>query len=257
MAVLVVDIGNTRIKWARFDAEGLGKRHAAVHSGWRPADYARRLFRQARGPERALVTSVAGSKVNRTVAAAARRAGVTAQFVSVPRRGGGVTVGYVEPWRLGVDRYVAAVGAHHLFRGVAVCVVGVGTAMTIDLVGADGRHRGGVIIPAPELMVDTLLHNTRGIRRRAQGGAMGEAGLFARSTRAGIVQGSRYAAAALIDRAVDEAQVLLRRKPLVVLTGGEAPAVRPLVQSPSVGVPDLVLRGLTVLSQTSAPRLRH
>jgi type III pantothenate kinase len=255
VAVLVVDIGNTRIKWAHFDAQGLGRRHAAVHSGWRCADYARRLFRQVRGLERVLVTSVAGSKVNRALAAAARRAGVTAQFVSVPRRAGGVTVGYVEPWRLGVDRFVAAVGAHHLFKGVAVCVVGVGTAMTIDLVGADGRHRGGVIIPAPELMVDTLLRNTHGIRRRAQGGATGGGRLFGRSTRAGVVQGSRYAAAALIDRAVHEAQLLLRRKPLVVLTGGEAPAVRPLVQSPCVGVPDLVLRGLTVLAQAPAPRL--
>jgi len=168
-----------------------------------------------------------------------------------------VRVGYLEPWRLGVDRFVAAVGAHGLFPAVPVCVVGVGTAMTIDLIGTDGRHRGGVIIPAPALMVETLFTRTHGIQRRAQGGGAGSVvGLFARSTRGGVMQGARYAAAALVDRAVVEAQALLRRKPLVVLTGGEAAVVRPLLKSPAVGVPDLVLRGLAVLAQGEVPPRR-
>ncbi len=256
MAVLLIDIGNSRIKWSRCEDGRLGKAHAGAHSRWRPADY-RQIFGRGGGPERMLVSSVAGSRVNRALAAAARRSGVAAEFVKVPRRAGGVRVGYAEPWRLGVDRFVAAVGAHALFPGVAVCVAGVGTAMTIDLVGADGRHRGGVIIPAPVLMVDTLLRQTHGIRRRAQGGASGAAGLFARSTRAGVIQGSRYAAAALIDRAVEEARALVGRRPLVVLHGGEAPLVRPLVQSACVGVADLVLRGLAVLAQPASLKRRR
>jgi type III pantothenate kinase len=188
--------------------------------------------------------------VNRTLAAAARSAGVAVTFVSVPRSGGGVRVGYLEPWRLGSDRFVAAVGAHELFRRIPLCVVGVGTAMTIDLIGADGRHRGGAIIPAPALMIEMLFTRTQGIQRRARGGSRGGgARLFAGSTRAGVVQGARYAAAALIDRAVEEARELLGgKRPLVVLTGGEAAAVRHLLKSPGVLVPDLVLRGLAVLS---------
>jgi len=257
MAVLLVDIGNTRIKWARLDGGRLGTARAAIHSTWRSGDYARRLFGPGRALERMLVASVAGSRVDRMLAAAARGAAVPARFVTVPRRAAGVTVGYLEPWRLGVDRFVAAVGAHHLFKGVATCVVGVGTAMTIDLITAAGLQCGGVIIPAPGLMVDTLLSSTHGIRRRARGGALGAAGLFGRSTRAAIVQGSRYAAAATIDRAVEEASALLGRRPLVVLTGGEAQAVRPLLRSSCVRVPDLVLRGLAVLSQAPQPRRRH
>jgi len=128
--------------------------------------------------------------------------------------------------------------------------VGVGTAMTLDLVDARGRHRGGAIIPAPALMVDTLFDRTAGIRRRSRGGSRGGTGLFGRSTRAAVSQGARYAAAALIDRAVEEGRVLVGRKPLVILTGGQAGAVRPLVESACVGVADLVLRGLAVLSQS-------
>jgi type III pantothenate kinase len=121
--------------------------------------------------------------------------------------------------------------------------------MTLDLIDTEGRHRGGAIIPAPALMVETLFARTHGIQRRARGGnGGGGLGLFARSTRAGVMQGARYAAAALIDRAVEEARVILGRKPLVVLTGGGAAAVRPLLKSPWLLVPDLVLKGLAVLS---------
>ena len=253
MTALLVDIGNTRIKWARFDGDRIGRQHAAVHSDWSVEDYARHVIGSGRDLGRIVVASVASPRVNKKLATAARRTGVAApEFVASRRTAGGVTVGYLEPWRLGVDRFVAAIGAHHLFKKKAVCVIGVGTAMTIDLVGPDGRHWGGAIIPAPGLMVDTLLKNTNGIRRRAQGGAAGRGnGLFGHSTRAGILQGSRYAAAAIIDRAAAEARDLLGRTPVVVLTGGEAPAVQPLVRSTSVSVPDLVLKGLAVLSEAS------
>jgi type III pantothenate kinase len=256
VSVLLIDIGNTRIKWARFDGERVGRQRAAVHSGWGGEDYARRVIGSGSRLDRILVASVAGARVDRSLVLAARRARAPApEFVVSQRRAAGVTSGYLEPWRWGVDRFVAAIGAFHLAKGRAVCVVGVGTAMTIDLIDASGRHLGGAIIPGPTLMVDTLLKNTDGIRRRAQGGAGGGNSLFGRSTRAALVRGSRYAAAALIDRAVDEARALVRgRSPLVVLTGGGAPSVQPLVQSACVSVPDLVLQGLAAISSEPAHR---
>ena len=257
MTTLLVDIGNTRIKWARFDGTRLGGPKAAAHSGWRTDDSAHHLFAPSRGIERVVIASVAGSAVNRALTAAARRAGAAPQFVTVARGGGGVTTGYREPWRLGVDRFAAIAGAHEIFNAVPVCVVGVGTAMTIDLVDAAGRHLGGVIVPAPNLMVETLLANTHGIRRRARGGVVGGRGMFARSTRDGIERGARYAAAALVDRAVEEAAPFLEREPLVVLTGGDAAAVRPLVRSRCVTVPDLVLRGLALLARDESRARRR
>ena len=150
-----------------------------------------------------------------------------------------------------VDRFAAMVGAHDLFKGVPLLVVGVGTALTLDLVGARGRHHGGAIIPAPQLMVATLLKETSGIRRRAQGGGSDAAGLFARSTKDAIGQGALYAAAAIIDRGVDDGALLVNTPPLVVMTGGQSPTVRPLVHSHCVGVADLTLRGLAVLAAGS------
>ena len=72
MALLLVDIGNTRIKWARLSGDRLGRSRAAVHAAWSPDDYARRLFGASR-PERVLVSSVAAPAVNRSLARATRR----------------------------------------------------------------------------------------------------------------------------------------------------------------------------------------
>jgi len=246
MALVAVDIGNTRIKWARVDGVRPGPTRAAVHAKWQAADYRRRLI--TAGTTGLIVASVAGPRVERALRSAARSARVPILFVTVPRRAGDVTVGYREPWRLGVDRFVAMVGAHHLFPKVALLVVGVGTALTLDFVSARGRHAGGAIIPAPALMVSTLLAQTSGIRRRAQGGGSPRRGLFARSTSDGITQGAAFAAAATIDRAVGEAAHAPGRRALVVMTGGEAPLVRPLVRSHCVEVADLTLRGLAVLA---------
>jgi type III pantothenate kinase len=253
VTVLLIDVGNTRIKWARLRGADLGRAHAAVHASWGTGQYARRLLGPTL-PEHILVSSVAGPRVRAVLTRVARAARVPIAFVAVPARGAGIRVGYAEPWRLGVDRFCGLLAAHRLFPGLPVCVAGIGTALTVDLVARSGRHFGGAIIPGPALMVQSLLSETWGIRRRARGGRRTNHGPFGRSTRDAIEAGAHYAAAALIDRAVDEGAALVGRPPLVVLTGGGAEGVRPLVRSPAVGVPDLVLRGLAVLA--AQPRAR-
>lgn len=247
MSVLLVDIGNTRVKWARFANGRLQRQRAAAHAGWQVDDFAEEVIGRARGIERVIVASVGGARLERRLIAAARRViGVAPQFVSTTRRLAGVTTAYAQPWRLGVDRFVAAIAAHHIASRRAVCVIDVGTAMTIDLIDAHGRHHGGAIVPGPRLMVESLLRNTSGILHRSGGNARGKS-LFAHDTRAAIEQGARYAVAGVIDRAVAEARRAVGASPLVLLTGGAAPAVHPLIRSAHSNVPDLVLRGLVAL----------
>lgn len=256
MILLVVDIGNTRVKWTRLVDGRMGKQHAAANAGWSAAQYARRVIGRAwsRGPGRIVVSSVAAEEANRLLVAAARQAGAPApEFVASQRSAAGVTTEYLDPWRLGVDRFVAAIGAHHLASGQPVCVVNVGTAMTIDLIDGSGRHLGGAIVPGPALMVESLLTQTNGIRRRATGGPSGVATLFARTTRTAIGQGSLYAAAAIVDRAIEEARGQLGSRPLVILTGGGSAAIKSLIRNTSVRLPDLVLHGLAVWARHTPP----
>jgi type III pantothenate kinase len=261
--LLLVDIGNTRIKWARLVNGKMGKQRAAAHAGWGVTEYARRVIgggwaRHAvdgRAPSgRIIVSSVAAEGVNRSVMAAARAVGAPVpEFVASERSAAGITTDYLDPWRLGVDRFVAAIGAHQLASRQSVCVVNVGTAITIDLVDGSGRHRGGAIVPGAALMVSSLLTQTSGIRRRATGGHTGRAGMFAKTTRSAITEGARYAAASVIDRAIEEARLQLASSPLVLLTGGGSADVRPLIRSMSVSLPDLVLHGLAVWARQMPP----
>jgi type III pantothenate kinase len=275
VTLLLVDIGNTRVKWARLADGRMGRQHAAANSGWGIKDYARRVLgkrwrvpavdpRRARGghlsetPEgdRVIVSSVAGSEVASRFVAAARRVGAPPpEFVTSQRSAAGVTTAYLEPWRLGVDRFVGAIGARHLASGQPVCVVNIGTAMTIDLVDGKGRHVGGAIVPGPQMMVSSLLTQTQGILRRARGGRGDRGNLFARTTRSAIGHGALYGAAATIDRSVEEARRQLGLKPLVLLTGGGSAAVKPLVENGCVSVPDLVLHGLAVWARHQRSRV--
>lgn len=247
MSVLLIDIGNTRIKWARAVGSRLGAARAAHHGGGSARDF-ERVIGTGGTVERILVASVAGTAVNAALERAVRRLRAPApEFLATRRSACGVKVGYLEPWRLGIDRFVALIGARAHFPRRPLCVVGIGTAMTIDLLGAEGRHWGGAIIPAPPLMVSSLLAGTRGIRRRARSGRRGAGpALFGRSTRAALEQGALHTAAAAVDRAVSEARALLGRTPRVVVTGGGVRNVLPLIHSATLEVPDLVLWGLAV-----------
>jgi type III pantothenate kinase len=248
VSTLLVDIGNTRVKWALLRGARFTPGKPMAHEG--KGDALTQLVQRAKGAERVLAVSVAGAKLERALARAARARGMALEFVTSGRRAGGVTNGYKEVWRLGADRWVGAIGAHALSRGQDVLYAMAGTALTIDLVTAAGRHRGGAIVPGPATMVASLLSGTHGIRRRAQGLAPSARRLFAADTASALAAGSRFAAAAFIDRAVDEAERMLGSRPVVLLSGGGATGLRKHLRCDARDVPDLVLRGLAVLAIT-------
>jgi type III pantothenate kinase len=245
VSVLLVDIGNTRLKWSVLRGEKLGRQKALEYAGLTAGDLERQVF-ATRGITRVVAASVGSTRLNRLLAAACRRkTGLSCEFVASARNGAGLTTRYRHPWRLGVDRFMAVIAGYHMARARGACVIDVGTAVTIDLVDTMGVHLGGAIIPGPQLMVGSVLKNTAGIAERASGAGLTR-GFFAQDTRAAIEQGARYAAAAVIDRAVTEAQRVLQRTPLVLLTGGAAMQIEPLLHSSYVSVPDLVLRGVAL-----------
>ena len=173
MNLLLLDIGNSRLKWAvvrqpyrpgqPFAAHGV----MAIRTLRSSALVWSRLFKAAGTPDAIYACNVAGRAVERQIRAASGRAGLKPpQFARSAAAAAGVRNAYPEPWRLGVDRWVQLIGAHHEHPGKDLCLVSLGTAMTIDLLDAAGRHRGGSIVPGPRLMIESLLERTAGIRRR-------------------------------------------------------------------------------------------
>jgi type III pantothenate kinase len=252
MSILLVDIGNTRVKWASVRGARLSRMGAMEHGG-DPAAMRAVIRRAPAGVDRIVAVSVAGPRLERAISAASSaRFGIRPEFIRSTREAHGVRNGYREPWRLGADRWVGVIGARELAPGKAVLVANIGTALTLDGVSARGRHLGGAIVPGPAFMVDSLLAGTHGIRRRARGDAANGGMLFATNTASAIAAGARFAAAALIERAVEEGVRSLGARPVLLLTGGGAPQIGRRIRMRTRIVPDLVLRGLLVFARGSA-----
>ncbi len=229
------DLGNSRLKFAPLHADGsIGEMAGVAHDGDGFADGWEALL-PAR-IEVAHVASVAAPALRvQLLDALAARSGRIG-LAATQRRWNGLEIAYADPARLGVDRFLALLAAHA--RGGACLVVGVGTALTIDLVDAAGRHHGGRIAPSPVLMREALHRRARQLP--AQGGAYRE---FAGDTDDALASGCLGAALALVERSRDAARRLLGEPPSLLLHGGGAAELTPHLAD-AVTDPALVLRGL-------------
>ena len=230
MSTWVFDLGNTRLKCAEVGADGLpGEPRAIAHDA--TGDW---LHALPRG-EVACVASVA-SEARRVALLDA----LSTRFARIHRvhtqpRLGPLRIAYPVPAHLGVDRFLALLDA--CGAGPAL-VVGIGTALTIDVLDADGGHRGGRIAPSPRLMREAL--HARATVLPETGGEYAE---FADDTAHALASGCEGAALALIERSLERATALLGTRPALWLHGGGAEALRERLP-PHRWVPDAVLRGL-------------
>jgi type III pantothenate kinase len=154
---LLLDVGNTAIKWRLAQAQGL------LDQGGRTASDPQALSEALTGLRwsQAALTSVAGPSLDGEVIAR------LSEICDAPVRHGmaeasrfGLTNAYQPPESIGADRWFAMLGAWHEHKG-PLCVVDAGTAITIDIVTSDGHHEGGYIIPGVDLMRHSPTNDTR------------------------------------------------------------------------------------------------
>lgn len=241
---LLVDLGNSRVKWAWLENGVLGAPGGTTHGGF--ADAAAALGRSGKRPDEVLLASVAAPALTQAVIEH-----LTALWPVPLRRartaasGGGVRNGYREPAQLGVDRWLAMLAAHGRY-GTAVCVVDAGTALTIDMVGADGLHAGGLILPGRALMRSALLQDTGGIAAAADlgDGVAAADGLLGRDTENCVRLAALRASACLVADCMEAWPAPAAGT--LVITGGEAPALIGALSRPAEHRPLLVLEGLAL-----------
>lgn len=245
---LLIDVGNTRLKWARLEAGRLDACGAATHRGAAPAEWLAALDASARRPEAILVANVAGPAVAHSIGEwALERHGLRPRFLQASARAGGIINAYQHPDALGVDRWLGLVGAWRRVRGPLVCIAA-GTAFTVDAVDASGHHLGGLIAPGYQLMIDTLLRRTSEIAPGLARAPAAADGLFGRNTAAAVELGALHALAALAARSVESAEIRFQASPRVFLGGGDAARIAPHLGRPAEIAPDLVLEGLAVMA---------
>ena len=242
---LLLDVGNTAVKWALAEGRSLGEQGRFAHGDGDFREQALQAWSAIDTPAAIMVASVAGAGMaERITRFAQTRWQLVPEFVQTAQAACGVTNAYHTPADLGVDRWVAMIGAHEVHAGAA-CIIDCGTAITVDLLSAAGEHRGGLILPGIDMLCRILQADTAGISWQEDAPA---GMLLPRGTQAGVSSGATYLAAAAIDRIVVDMTAAVGEGVDALVTGGDAPRLLPLLHVPVVHMPALVLQGLAVMS---------
>jgi type III pantothenate kinase len=242
---LLLDVGNTAVKWACLENGRQGMSGYFVHRAGSIEVLANAAWSGLPAADEVLVANVAGRDIEAELSEwFAVHWEVKPVFLRSVARACGVTNAYRDPESLGIDRWAAVVAAHHDYPG-NVCVVDCGTAITLDMVTANGEHRGGLILPGIEIMQQMLSQNTALLRLS---GKQQAATPLADGTAAGIYSGAVYMVVAAIDRCVTDMCAELGGSIDIIVTGGDAGRVLSLLQGDTHHVADLVLRGIATLA---------
>lgn len=236
---LLLDVGNTNLRWTQHRNGELGEIHSVTHYRGVPIDL-HAAWEQLYPPQRVLISNVAGIELGDALVRTCRSYWqVTAEIVRTRAEAHGVRISYGRPENLGVDRWLALVGAHCAFPGASL-IVDAGTAVTFDLLLSDGEHLGGLILPGIEMMRDSLLAGTHIPRVEADPAAAP----WARDTAPAVAAASIQAVGALVDRLSQRLVVQTGEQTRILLTGGDAERIHPSIDADARVVPDLVLQGL-------------
>ncbi len=256
MTFLALDIGNTRLKWAAYDAARPGANLLA-----QGAEFLENIDRLADGPWDALTPPasmlgcvVAGEGVKRRVQEQMEQMSnwdISPQWVVASEAEAGLTNGYDFPTRLGADRWIAMIGAHHrmLSQGAPrpMVVVMVGTAVTVEAVDASGRFLGGLILPGHGIMLRALESGTAGLHVPT-----GEVREFPTNTSDALTSGGTYAIAGAVERMVQHVRQHCGTEPKCIMTGGAGWKMAPSMSVPFELVDSLIFDGLLEIASARA-----
>jgi len=248
--ILLIDAGNTRVKWALVDAAnapGEWTAYGAVaHADMPQLELAWCEAAASHGVDRVLIANVAGNALRVQLEYVLQRCMPEMQaewFASLPALAG-LTNGYRNPAQLGCDRFAAAIAGHTLAPDVPIIVVNCGTATTIDAVTPDGVFLGGMILPGLGLMASSLARNTAQLPQIAQDGKLADG--FADNTDDAILSGILAAQSGAIEHACAQHQAAE-----CIISGGAAPYIAPMLKVPYRIVENIVLVGLQAVVRSA------
>lgn len=245
MSVLLLDVGNSRIKWGVLEEGEIRRTGHIAQERIREHGLQVLTTRIPRRVDEVFVSNVAGTSfATRVSGVVGAHCDCNVRFAQTEREGWGVTNAYRQPRRLGVDRWVGMVGAWSELQS-ACLVVDAGTALTIDAIDDSGNHLGGQIIAGVTMMMRALAASTSDIPEVKPASVHGglDLGMFAGTTAGAVREGACNAAAGAIDRAFRALQASATA-PAIVLTGGDASRILGALRETPLHRPHLVLQGL-------------
>ena len=247
--ILLLDIGNTRIKWGVLFKGEIVETGAVTISEAKSSGFSSLIRSIPKDINKALASNVSSIKISTRLSAAIGASfGCDIEFVNRGLSSYGITTEYSEPRQLGIDRRIAMIGARAEFNG-EIAIIDAGTAVTIDFVNKKGVHIGGQILPGLHLMLKALDDSTRNISNSGitEDILQREIDLWAKDTTSAVISGAYNALCGAIIRSVSD----LRKmgfKPKVILTGGDARFLMNFLDKSYLYRPNLVLNGLASIA---------
>lgn len=238
---ILLDAGNTRIKWAVL-ADG----RLADTGELRGDAPFETLADGLDAPEAVWLASVRDDAFNAGLADSVADAwpGAPVHAARTRAEAHGVICAYPEPKQMGVDRWLALLAARAHTRD-PVCVVDAGSAVTLDAMDELGRHLGGLILPGMA-MARQMMHERTARVRVAESFRHA---FWADNTSDALNNGTHWAIVSLIDRFLKETDSRLAAECRLLLTGGDAPAIMDSLNGRGHHDPHLVLRGLALVAE--------
>lgn len=154
---------------------------------------------------------------------------------------GRILSGYDNPEKLGVDRWLAILGAESLHSKQSLLIIDAGTATTVDLIDNNGQHYGGWIMPGVESLFDSVMTSTSNVKAENH---CNPSLLFGKNTDSNVNNACWAMTIGAINEAINQANQKLGRLDKVILTGGNAEHIDKLLSLPALIENKLVFHGL-------------
>lgn len=237
---LLVDIGNSRIKWC---TDNNGTLEAGSALEYKITDFTQQLqqywLKLRQSPCTLVISSVSAKQIERQLIVVAKEIWPEIKVLIAQTKAHDFSVinAYQQTEKLGVDRWLGLIALRYYYPGNN-CIVDCGTAITIDCLDDTGQHLGGLICPGLQLMKQSLYQGTEDLSVNKKKYTIG----LSNFTESAIYSGTLYAATGLVEKVIKDLGIHNK----LILTGGDAELLAKNLSIKSIIEPDFVLKGLSI-----------
>ena len=262
--ILLADAGNSRLKWAFYHAGKRSKQFAQDYSQ-DSADIllinllSKNKIEAGHSIIKLILVSVLGADFAKKIQDSCQKLTIELQIICSKAESYGVRNAYIEPSRLGADRFLGMITAHHLVANRHCIIVSCGTAVTIDALTAAGDHLGGLILPGLAQFSNQVIQKASLLKLENTT----KIALFANNTADALASGRVYGLVEAINGISSRMEVeLLKMNDLrgkskimypvkIILCGGDAKILQPYLNQSTQREDDWLMQGLQLIAEFS------
>ena len=244
--VLLIDIGNSSLKWCIADSNGLSAMSQELYPKDITTDFFIHNWHVLEQPNDIVVSCVAQNIVWLALEKACFELwDIKVQKVNSLKKQFGLINAYENVSSLGSDRWCAMLGGLHQANS-AFIVINAGSALTVDVVNEAGQHLGGYVVPGINMMKKSLGLHTAQVQVDSTSNVLTDLSL-GHSTEECVESGIHLLVVKFIEAIYKKVSLDMNGCQTFV-SGGDAKSITDLLSFNSDVVPDLVLRGLAVIA---------